>query len=102
MTREMEAAIDALLRQPLFGMGPEQRERTLLPLFRERIRQAAAACPPYQRYVASWPIRLERAARDHVFEVERFYPLYPEVVDSSIMTAARVEAQLRRTTVSNA
>ena len=42
--------------------------------------------------------RLERAARDHVFEVERFYPLYPEVVDSSIMTAARVEAQLRRTT----
>ena len=46
--------------------------------------------------------RLERAARDHVFEVERFYPLYPEVVDSSIMTAARVEAQLRRTTVSNA
>ena len=42
--------------------------------------------------------RLERAARNHVFEVERFYPLYPEVVDSSIMTAARVEAQLRRTT----
>lgn len=42
--------------------------------------------------------RLERAARDHVFEVERFYPLYPEVVDNSLMTAARVEAQLRRTT----
>jgi hypothetical protein len=46
--------------------------------------------------------RLERAARDHVFEVERFYPLYPEVVDSSILTAARVEARLRRTTATNA
>ena len=42
--------------------------------------------------------RLERAARDHVFEVERYYPLYPEVLDISAMTAARVEAQLRRTT----
>ena len=42
--------------------------------------------------------RLERAARAHVFEVERYYPLYPEVVDITAMTAARVEAQLRRTT----
>ncbi len=42
--------------------------------------------------------RLERAAREHVFEVERYYPLYPEVLDISAMTAARVEAQLRRTT----
>ena len=42
--------------------------------------------------------RLERAARDYVFEVERFYRLYPEVVDRSLLTAARVEAQLRRAT----
>ncbi len=40
--------------------------------------------------------RLEHAARNHVFEVERFYPLYPEVADSSLLTAARVEAEIRR------
>ena len=40
--------------------------------------------------------RLERAARDYVFDVERFYPLYPELVDRSLLTAARVEARLRR------
>ena len=40
--------------------------------------------------------RLEQAARDQVFEVERFFPLYPEVIDRSILTAARVEARLRR------
>ncbi|MFA7386841.1 MAG: hypothetical protein WCZ87_04185 [Thiohalobacteraceae bacterium] len=40
--------------------------------------------------------RLEQAARAQVFEVERFFPLYPEVIDRSILTAARVEARLRR------
>ena len=40
--------------------------------------------------------RLEHAARDHVFEVERFYGLYPEVVDHRPLTAARVEARMRR------
>ncbi len=40
--------------------------------------------------------RLEQAARNHVFDVDRFYPLYPEVVDSRSLTAARVEARLRR------
>lgn len=42
--------------------------------------------------------RLERAARAHVFDVERFYPLYPEVVDKGLIDAARIEAQLRRAT----
>lgn len=42
--------------------------------------------------------RLERAARDHVFDLERFYPLYPEIVDEGLVTAARVEARLRRAT----
>ncbi len=41
--------------------------------------------------------RLERAARDYVFDVERYYPLYPEVVDTSLLTTARVEARMRRT-----
>lgn len=40
--------------------------------------------------------RLEQAARNHVFDVERFHPLYPEVVDEGLMTAARVEATIRR------
>jgi hypothetical protein len=40
--------------------------------------------------------RLENAAREHVFEIERFHSLYPEVVDHRLMTAARVEARMRR------
>jgi len=40
--------------------------------------------------------RLEQAAREHVFEVERFHALYPEVVDHQLLTAARVEARMRR------
>jgi hypothetical protein len=40
--------------------------------------------------------RLEQSARHFVFDVERFYPLYPEVVDKDLLTAARVEARMRR------
>ena len=40
--------------------------------------------------------RLELAARDHALEVERFYPLYPEIVDRKLIRALRVEARLRR------
>jgi hypothetical protein len=40
--------------------------------------------------------RLEQTARDYVFDVEKFYPMYPEVVDNSPLSAARVEARLRR------
>jgi len=40
--------------------------------------------------------RLEQAARNYVFDVEKFYPLYPEVIDDSVLNAARVEARLRR------
>lgn len=40
--------------------------------------------------------RLEQAACEFVLDVERFYPLYPEVIDESPMNVARVEAQLRR------
>lgn len=39
--------------------------------------------------------RLEIAARNHALEVARFYPLYPEVEDSELMAAIRVEARLR-------
>jgi hypothetical protein len=40
--------------------------------------------------------RLERSACEQVFEIERFHPLYPEIVEDRLMKAARVEAQLRR------
>ncbi|TVP88359.1 MAG: hypothetical protein EA347_06200 [Thioalkalivibrio sp.] len=40
--------------------------------------------------------RLEQAAREYVFDVERFHALYPEVVDHRVLTAARVEARMRR------
>lgn len=39
--------------------------------------------------------RLELAARAFAFEVERFYRLYPEVVDEELMKAILVEARLR-------
>jgi len=42
--------------------------------------------------------RLEIAARPHVFEVERFYPFYPKVIDQKVMNAALVEARLKRNT----
>lgn len=41
-------------------------------------------------------LRLEIAAKDHIFEVARFFRLYPDVADEALMTAMRVEARLRR------
>jgi len=40
--------------------------------------------------------RLENAARQNVFEVERFYPFYPKVADQQVMNAILVEARLRK------
>jgi len=40
--------------------------------------------------------RLEKAASEHALDVDKFYPLYPEVVDNTFLNAARVEARLRR------
>ena len=42
--------------------------------------------------------RLELAAKSNVHEVQRFYPLYPEVMDKKLMNAMRVEARLRGST----
>lgn len=39
---------------------------------------------------------LEQAAREYALDVERFYPLYPDVFDRQLLNAARVEARLRR------
>jgi len=40
--------------------------------------------------------RLEIAAKDYATEVDRYYPLYPEINDQQRMSAIRVEARLRR------
>lgn len=39
--------------------------------------------------------RLELAARPYALEVERFFPLYPEIADERIINAIRAEARLR-------
>jgi len=41
---------------------------------------------------------LEISARKHALEVERFYKLYPETVDQSLIDSIRVEARLRGVT----
>lgn len=41
--------------------------------------------------------RLEVAAKQHVFEVEQYFKMYPVINDEPRMKAMRVEAQLRRT-----
>jgi hypothetical protein len=40
-------------------------------------------------------LRLEGYARQNALEVERFFQLYPEVADETLMSAIRVEARLR-------
>ena len=45
--------------------------------------------------------RLERAAKANVFEVERFYPFYPEVIDQKLMNSILVEARLRNNAEAN-
>lgn len=41
-------------------------------------------------------IRLEQEAKAYALEVERFFPLYPDVADQKLMSSIRVEARLRR------
>ena len=40
--------------------------------------------------------RLELACRENAADVERFHPLYPEVIDQKLLQALRVEARLRK------
>jgi len=42
--------------------------------------------------------QLEINARAYALEVARFYPLYPEIIDQTLMNAILVEAKLRGTT----
>lgn len=40
-------------------------------------------------------LRLEREARGHALEVERYFPLYPQIADPKLMSSIRIEARLR-------
>jgi hypothetical protein len=42
--------------------------------------------------------QIEISARQHALEVERFYKLYPEIADQTLIDAIRVEARLRGVT----
>ena len=46
--------------------------------------------------------RLENIACRYAIEVDTFYHLYPEVIDDKLLTAARVEARLRKANVKQA
>lgn len=65
----------------------------LCDLYLQRLAPRLLMLPGLPRAVRE---HLEQAACEHVFEVEQFYPLYPEVVDDSLLNTARVEARLRR------
>jgi hypothetical protein len=40
--------------------------------------------------------RMELAAKANALDVERFYPLYPEIADKHVMDKIRIEARLRK------
>ena len=40
-------------------------------------------------------LRMEQAAQSNVLELARFYPVYPDIADTVLMNAMRVEARLR-------
>lgn len=71
--------------------------------------QSADLCQRYLRrqsprllmlHRLSAPLRrqLEINAREHALEVERFFTLYPEIIDQALIDTIRVEAKLRSVT----
>ena len=71
----------------------DEREQVLCDRYLRRLAPRLLMLPGLPHAVRE---RLEQAAREHVFEIERFHALYPEVVDHRLLTAARVEARMRR------
>lgn len=71
----------------------DKRQQQLCDRYIERLAPRLLMIPGLPKAVRS---RLERAAREYALEVDQFFPLYPEVVDHTVLTAARVEAKLRR------
>lgn len=71
----------------------DEQQRVLCDLYLRRLAPRLLMLPGLPHPVRH---RLEQAAREYVFEIERFHALYPEVVDHRLLTAARVEARMRR------
>jgi hypothetical protein len=72
---------------------PGKEERQLCERYINRLAPRLLMLPDLPRETRR---RLEIAACDHVFDVERFHAVYPEVVEEGLLKAARVEARLRR------
>lgn len=72
---------------------PDEKQQALCGLYIRRLAPRLLMLPDLPHTVRQ---RLEQAAREHVFEIERFHALYPDVVDQRLLTAARVEARMRR------
>lgn len=70
-----------------------EEQKVLCDRYLRRLAPRLLMLPDLPRVVRE---RLEQDAREHVFEIERFHALYPEVVDQKLLTAARVEARMRR------
>ena len=86
-----ELARGCLLRED----WPSEEQRQLCERYVNRLAPRLLTLPNLPRDTRR---RLEIAACDYVFDVERFHAVYPEVVDDRLLKAARVEAQLRRHT----
>jgi hypothetical protein len=71
----------------------DEEERQLCASYINRLAPRLLMLPELPRETRR---RLEIAACVHVFDVERFHGVYPEVVDDARLKAARVEAKLRR------
>jgi hypothetical protein len=72
---------------------PDEEERQLCERYVKRLAPRLLMLPDLPRETRR---RLEIAACDYVFDVERFHAVYPEVIEDGLLKAARVEARLRR------
>jgi hypothetical protein len=72
---------------------PDEEQRQLCERYVKRLAPRLLTLPDLPRETRR---RLEIAACKHVFDVERFHAVYPEVVEDGLLKAARVEARLRR------
>lgn len=81
---------------PCCLVSEEWEDQTHHQLCQRYIQRQAPRLLMLHRLAHADRLRLEVAARRQALEVERFYPLYPDVVDHKLMAAIRVEARLRR------
>jgi hypothetical protein len=72
---------------------PDEEQRQLYERYVDRLAPRLLMLPDLPRETRR---RLEIAACNHVFDVERFHAVYPEVVENGLLKTARVEARLRR------